>query len=105
MKTVAESADAVKLRREIVLHKAAKRMGKTSTVLEREMRAAGFVVMGAGKSRTVFANDLVTLQSQREGEGRGAVQQDDLTKDYVQGRADAELDALLNDCRKLGRSR
>ena len=76
------------IREEIVLHKAAKQMGVTTTILEREFLAAGFSIMGKGKSRKAFVDDLVAFQARREGESRTA-QQDELTKDYLQGKADA----------------
>ena len=100
--TVAETADAAKLRREMVFHQAAKLMGWRTDRLARELRTAGVPIMGEGKSRTVFVDDLVAFQARREDDGRRAVEQDDLAKDYVQGKADADLDKLLSECRKPG---
>ena len=91
------------IREEIVLHVTAKRLGVSTRVLERELRAAGVPIMGERKARSVFVDDLVAFQAQREAEGRRGAQQRDLVKDHVQGKADADLDALLTECRRGGR--
>lgn len=93
----------VEIRAEIVLHVAAKRMGVSTCVLERRLLAAGVPVMGGGKARSVFVDDLVAFQARREADGRRAVTQRDLVKDHVKGKADARLDALLTECRRGGR--
>lgn len=76
------------IRREVVLYRVARRLGKKTDVLVKELEKAGVLVMGRGKGRTVYVDEIVAYQAERERAAREKPEQDDLARDYVKAAGD-----------------
>ena len=62
--------DKPKVRRQILLYKAARATGRSSDRLKKDLEARGFVVTGKHKSRHVYEDDLAALQVIEDQEAR-----------------------------------
>lgn len=90
------------IRAEVRLYVLARQLGRSTRVLARELEAAGIPVMGTGKARTVFVEDVTRYQQQRAE--AASAEQSELRADWVRRAVSARRHPVAADRRRAGTS-